>query len=168
MRQIRAATGLRLALLAIALPQVACGYQHGFGTEHLAINTVAIQTVNNLSFRQNLDRQLTRQLARDLTQFTGFLPASFQQADAILEVTLIEVSGRTITDAGAGQIVEAAVLFAAEVKLRENGSGRLLYEGRVTDWAEFRAVIGESLADAENEAVADLSRKILSGMAEGF
>ena len=168
MTEQRAVPGKSFLLFVFAGLSLACGYQHGFGTEHLAIRTLAIKTVNNLSFRQDLDRRLTLRLAKDLSQFTGFLPASFAQADAILEVTLVEVSGRGITDAVAGQVAEGAVLLAAKVRLTENGSGRLLYEGKVTDWAEFLSTIGESLADAENEAVADLSRKILSGMAEGL
>ncbi|MAE77927.1 MAG: hypothetical protein CMJ85_13780 [Planctomycetes bacterium] len=151
--------------LTLVLLTASCGYTHGFhAPERLGIRTVAVLTVSNETFRQGLDTDLTRQLGRDLTHFTGLVPGGPGSADARLEVTLREVAGRPVTEQGGGALIEGAIMLAAEVRLVEQRSGRVLYEGKHLDWAAFRATVGETLSSALSESIADLSRKILITM----
>lgn len=160
---------MRTARWAVLLAATACGYQVGFGAhERLGIRTVAIHTVANDTFRQGLDVALTRRLGSDLTQFTGLVPGPPGAADARLEVTLREVTGRSISEIGGGVVLEGAVLLAAEVRLVENATGRTIHHSKHRDWAEFRSRVGETLSSALDEATADLSRKICSSIDRGL
>ncbi|MFQ5506916.1 MAG: LPS assembly lipoprotein LptE, partial [Planctomycetota bacterium] len=120
----------------------ACGYSQGFGTEHLGVRSVAIAAVKNKTWRQGLDLLLARQLSLDLTEFTGLVPASPDQADSILEVTLEEASGRSIIEGGGGSVVEGALLLAVRVRLRDR-DGNVIHDDKLTDRAEFRSPVGE-------------------------
>ncbi len=145
-----------------------CGYEHGFGArDRLGIRSVSVSTVENLTFRQGIDRLLTRQLARDLAQFTGLVPGAPDAADARLEVTLRDVQGRSITEQSGGESTEAAVLLDADVRLIDRRTGRVLYAQRHHDWAEYRSAVGETRSQAIVESVADLSRRILTAIDDG-
>ncbi len=151
----------RAGLLAACCLLAGCGYTAGFAGDRLGIRTVAVRTVENLSFRQDLGLRLSRRLARDLPHYTGLVPGSFAAADAVLEVVLEEASGRLLTGEGEGRIREGAIRLSARYRLVERGTGRVLGQGRASDWAEFRVPVGEDQESALREAVADLSRKIL-------
>lgn len=152
---------------ALPLLLAACGYDVGFGAHELGVRTVAIVTVENDTFRQGLDRALTRQLGRDLTQYTGLVPGGPESADARLEVRLRDATGRSISEGVGTAILEGAVLLAVEVRLVERVSGRVLYRNKHADWAEFRTQVGEGLQGALAEATRDLSRRILIGVDRG-
>ncbi len=148
---------LHLPLLALA----ACGYAQGFIGDDMGIRTLAIRTVENGSFRQDMDILLSRRLSRDLSAFTGFVPASPSQADGILEVEILDARGRLITEEAEGKIKEGAIRLSARYRILDRRSGRILRKGRSLDWAEFRVPVGEDQSSAIREAVTDLSRKIL-------
>jgi len=154
-----------LALLLLGLGP-ACGYSHGYGRPGGSIRRMAIEAVDNLSFRQGLDQDLTRQLGRDLTIYTGLVPATRSSADALLRVTLVEEGGRPISDAAEGAVEEAAAYLAVEVVVIDLQTGEEIYRGKHLDWAEFRAPVGEDLDSATRESVADLSRKILTAVVQ--
>lgn len=152
-------------LVLLAPAALSCGYTQGFGKRSLGIKTVAIATVQNESYRQDLDRLLTLQLGRDLTEYTGLVPATYAEADAILKVTIKEASTRSITETTGGAIEEGAFLLAASVELVSRTSGNTIYSNKHADQAEFRVPVGETLATARTEAIADLSRRILLAIA---
>jgi hypothetical protein len=153
---------MAIAALSTAL---ACGYTQGFGGRSLGIASVAIAAVQNESFRQDLDRLLTIQLGRDLTEYTGLVPATYSQADAVLKVTIKEASTRSISESTGGAIEEGAFLLAAGVELVSRSTGKTIYTNKHADQAEFRVPVFETLETARAEAIADLSRRILLAIA---
>lgn len=158
----------KLALLPALLLALttACGYTHGYGSGKTSIRTVAIEAVQNETYFQELDRLLTRRLGRDLSIYTGLVPAKRSQADALLGVTLLSQGGRTITDAGQGAVHEAATYLAVEVRLVDLRSGKEIYKAKLLDWAEFRAPVGETLESALRESIRDISRRILNDVTQ--
>ncbi len=151
----------RAAACFLSLLFLGCGYSQGFRATRLGVQTVSIHTVSNLSYRQDVDADLTRQLGKDLTQMTGLLPGTPRTADAVLKVELSEVLGRAITRGGEGSIREGSVVLLCEAKLVDRKTGAVLSRSRHADQGEFRVVVGEDRAKAYREAVQDLSRKIL-------
>jgi hypothetical protein len=155
-----------LAALLLAFGAGAgCGYQQGYSAgERLGVRSVAIAMVKNDTYRQGLDVQLARRLARDLTQFTGLVPGTPGGAEGRLEVTLREAQGRSISETTGGAVSEGAILLLVTTRLVDQRTGAVLYSAENQEWAEFRSPVGENLASATAEAVADLSRKILLGV----
>lgn len=154
---------------AVLLAAGSCGYSVGYGASRkYGIRSVSVQTVENDTYRQGLDRLLTRRLARDLTQYTGLVPGGPDTADAKLVVRLRDVVGRSVSEIGGGAILEGAVVMAAEVKLVDRRTGETMYENRHIDWAEFRSPVGETLGSAFDESAGDLSRAILSALDRSF
>ncbi len=162
-RRLRPALGGALGLLLLAN---ACGYTHGYGSGKTSIRTISIETVDNQTYFQGLDQQLTRRLSRDLTIYTGLVPARRSQADAHLRVTLITQGGRSITDAPEGGVHEAATFLAVEVTLTDLRSGKEIHHAKLLDWAEFRAPVGETLQSALQESTEDISRRILNDITQ--
>ena len=159
-------TGLVLSLASLFAATSACGYTHGYGSGKTSVRTLSIETVDNESYFQGLDQSLSRRLSRDLTIYTGLVPAKRSQADALLRVTLSAQGGRTITDAGQGAVHEAATYLAVEVLVTDLRSGKQIYHGKLLDWAEFRAPVGETLQSALRESVEDISRRILNDVTQ--
>lgn len=152
----------RSPALLVLLATASCGYTTGFENPH-GISSVAIQTVEDRSFRRQLAELLTRQLGRDLTRFTGLIPGRVASADARLEVTIEGAPGRSVVEGDGGAIVEGAIGLDAVARLIAPG-GRVLHERRYNDWAEYRSPVGETRGGALDEAIADLARKILLGL----
>jgi len=157
---------LQKSILLAALLLPGCGYTHGYGSGKTSIRTVAIETVDNQTYFQGLDRLLTRRLGRDLGLYSGLVPARRSQADALLRVTLLDQGGRSITDAAEGAVHEAATYLAVEVRLTDLRSGKEIFHTKLLDWAEFRAPVGETLESALQESAQDLSRRILNDITQ--
>ena len=157
---------LWLSLACIGTMTSSCGYTHGYGSGKTSVRTVSIETVDNETYFQGLDRLLTRAMGKDLTLYTGLVPARRSQADALLRVTLSAQGGRAITDAPQGAVHEAATYLAVEVHLTDLRSGKEIYHAKLLDWAEFRAPVGETLQSALRESVDDISRRILNDVTQ--
>ncbi|MCB9920228.1 MAG: hypothetical protein H6832_17635 [Planctomycetes bacterium] len=149
-----------------ALVATSCGYRSGFGNPH-GIRSVAIQTVDDQSFRREIAALLTKRIGSDLTRYTGLVPGRHGSADAVLEVTVLSAPGRSVVEGDGGSIREGALALDARARLISR-SGKVLSDRRYADWAEYRPDVGETRAGALDEAAADLARKILIGIDANF
>lgn len=154
------------AVVLFVLIANACGYVQGYAADSLGIRTVALRTVGNETYLQGIDQALTTRLGADLTAMTGLVPASFDRADAILEVDFVQASGDAMIVGAFGTQREGSVTFVCRARLRDRTSGRILHESRHADRAEYRLAVGEDRSSAYAEAVQDLSRKILISLGE--
>lgn len=144
----------------LLLPLAACGYTFGSGLQARGVRTVHVQVVDNATFRQRLEAELSRALARELNS-SGLLPAAADAADAVLEVSLQQDRERTLVTGGrADPVREGALEAAVRVRLVDRRSGELLVDRQLLDRAEFRDPLGEDLISARAELVQDLARKI--------
>lgn len=159
--------GLLWALLAIA--PGACGYSVGYEDYGPAGRTVAVQVVDNRSFRQRIELPLTRAILEQIPIHGDLRPARAQEADTVLEVVLVDVQGRSLVGPGGGfPVREGGLDFAVEARLRDRPTGTVLREARVLDRAEFRLPVGETEQSAIDEAVYDLARKIVLALEDDF
>jgi uncharacterized lipoprotein YmbA len=157
------------ALCAWGLLLCSCGYSLGSGLPERGVRTVHVQVVGNATWRQRLEAELTAALSRELSVSSGLLPAGERAADAVLEVELQDERERTlVTGSRTDPVREGAEEVHVRVRLRANRDGRLLVDRRIADRAEFRSPIGENLASARAELVADLARKIALALEAGF
>jgi len=153
-------TGLLLVLTA-------CGYTMGFAGK-TGIRTIAIEVVRNETFRQRIERPLTRELYRDLNIYTDYRRAPQATADAILTVTLLDVRNRTLVQGSVTPVEEGSLAVVADVRLLDRRSGDVVVDRRIRDIAEYRVPLGENQETAGAELVSDLSRKIMLALEGDF
>lgn len=160
-----------LAVLTAAL-LAGCGYSVGYADYGGAGRRVALHVAGNRTLRQRLELPLTRALQEQLPVHTGFVPVGPEDAEAILEVEIVDVGNRSMAGPGRGPLQrgvpvrEGAVEYAVAARLRDAATGRVLRETRVLDRAELRIAVGETEASAVDEASFDLARKIVLGLEE--
>jgi Lipopolysaccharide-assembly len=152
--------GLRLCLATVAvLP--GCGYVWGFHPVASRIRTVAVEVVDNLSFRQRLERDLTRSIARQLSEYSPYRHATKTTADAILRVEIVAVRNGTLVIGRTKPVEEGSLDTIARIRLVERRTGAILVDTRRRDVAEYRTLISETETSARHEMVSDLGRAIV-------
>ncbi|MFO1052960.1 MAG: LPS assembly lipoprotein LptE [Planctomycetota bacterium] len=129
---------------------------------------VAVQVVDNRTFRQRIEIPLTRRLLEQLPVLGPSVPATREDADVELAVEIVDIQGQTLAGAGRTPVREGALDFAVRVRLTDLASGKLLRERKLIDRAEFRVAVGETEASATEEAAYDLARKIVLALDEDF
>ena len=137
--------GLRLGLgLGLALGWQSCGYTMGYSPVRPGIRTIAIAVVDNFSFRQRLERDLTRDLGKKLGELSGYRRAPRHLADAILRVQIVAVRNTSLViglqDPASGSTVpvgEGALDAIANIELVARRDGRTLVSTRIRDIAEY-------------------------------
>lgn len=155
--------GLLAALLG------GCGYSTGFELPATGIRTVAVKVAGNNTYRQRLEIPLTADIQRALPIYAGLYLASFEEADAILTVEIVDIQGRSLIQGSSQDPVrEGALDYSVHVTLHNRRTGEVLRERQVFDRAEFRSPIGETEETAVAEASADLARKIALALDADF
>ena len=145
---------------AVAVLLAGCGYTFGSGLAERGVRTIALRVVGNETFRQRLEVELSRALARELPVSTDLQLADERRADAILNVVFVDARERTLVLGGRDDPVREGA-FEAAVSMRLVGrDGKVLLQRRILDRTEFRSPIGEDLTSARGELVEDLARKI--------
>ena len=165
------------SLLASLLTLSSCGYTFGTGLSARGIETVAFQVVGNNSYRQRLEVEINRYLARELPVTTDLQLASMAKADAVLQVVLSEARERTAVlgvpdpdnpnDLSFPRAREGVLEGAILVRL-VGRDGTVHIERSILDRTEFRATIGENLTSARAEMAEDLARKIALALESDF
>ncbi|MFT4515330.1 MAG: hypothetical protein ACI89X_004243 [Planctomycetota bacterium] len=168
--------GLLLAVLLATTTLGSCGYTYGTGLHEHGIRTVAFQVVGNQSYRQRLEVEINRFLARELPVTTDLTLADRSTADAVLQVVLSDVRERTVVtgrptpgvpNPGYARVREGALEGAIMLRLVRN-DGTVQLERHLLDRTEFRAGIGENLTSARAELAEDLARKIALALETDF
>lgn len=148
------------AVLALAAAP-GCGYTVGYHPVAKGILTVAVEVVDNFSFRQRFERDLTRSIARQISEYSGYRHAPRSRADAILSVEIVAVRNSTLVFGVTKPTVEGSLDAIARIRLIERRTGEVLVDTRRRDIAEYRILIGEDATSARAELVADLGRTIV-------
>jgi hypothetical protein len=175
---------MRTFAFAAVLAAGACGYTFGSGLDELGIRTVAVQVVGNDSYRQRLEAEISRYLARELPVTTDLVLADAATADATLEVVLTETRERTIVvgtqltfDPSSPPTPAESVAFPRTTEGALEGAivlrlvgrdGRVRLERQLLDRTEYRATIGEDVTTARGELAEDLARKIALALENDF
>lgn len=158
------ASSALLALCLLLAP--GCGYSLGYEAKMAGVRTIHVGVVGNETFRQRLERDLTRSIAQKLTEYSGYRHAPRHQADAILKVSIVGIRNNTLV---VGMPIREGSLDAvAKIELIERRTGRILVEKRIRDIAEYRTMIGEGGSTARSELVSDLGRRIVLALEADF
>jgi hypothetical protein len=152
---------LHASLLGWLATLPGCGYAMGFQSVAPGIRTIAVEVVDNLSFRQRLERDLTRSIARQLSEYSPYRHASRSTADAILRVEIAAVRNSALVIGTTRPIQEGAFDAIARIRLIERRTGEILVDTRRRDVAEYRTLIDETESSARRELVSDLGRAIV-------
>jgi hypothetical protein len=152
---------LHASLLGWLATLPGCGYAMGFQSVAPGIRSIAVEIVDNLSFRQRLERDLTRSIARQLSEYSPYRHASRSTADAILRVEIDAVRNSALVIGTTRPIQEGAFDVIARIRLIERRTGEILVDTRQRDVAEYRTLIDETESSARRELVSDLGRAIV-------
>jgi hypothetical protein len=138
-----------------------CGYTMGSGLAEKGVQTVFLRYVGNETYRQRLEVELSRALARELPVSAGLLPATEAEADSVLEVEISDERERTLVPGSRlDPVREGAFEVKVKVCLRRRSDGSILVQRELAERTEFRSPIGEDLTSARAEMVRNLARKI--------
>lgn len=149
------------ALLPASFAVTGCGYSVGLDTFGSAgVRTVAVDIADNRTFRQGLEVPLTREVFSMLARHSDLTPAPRGQADAILQIVLVEARGEVLVR-DAHPVREGSIDFLAKITLTERSTGQVLRQAEVLDRGEFRVTVAETTQSATDEALSDLARKIV-------
>lgn len=162
MRRPAVLTAACLGLLA------GCGYAVGWAPVRPDVRTIAVEVVDNASFRQRFERDLTASIARQLSEYSGYRHASRSNADAVLEVRIVDVRNSPVVYGIERPVYEGSLDAVATIRLIERRSGAVLVDTRHRDIAEYRTLIGEGEASARAELVSDLGRRIVLALERDF
>ena len=172
----RTRRSLLLMFLFVPATLSSCGYTFGTGLSEYGIRTVAFQVVGNQSYRQRLEVEINRFLARELSVTTDLTLADRSSADAVLQVVLSDARERTVVtgrpatgvpNPAYSRVREGALEGAIVLRLiRSDGTVQL--ERHLLDRTEFRAGMGENLTSARAELAEDLARKIALALENDF
>ena len=135
--------GLATAWLVTVYAAVSgCGYSVGFQPAAPGIRTVAVEVVGNQSFRQRLERDLTRSIARQLSEYSPYRHAPRSQADAILRVEIVAVRNSSLVIGSVRPVTEGALDAVARISLIERRTDVVLVKTLERNVAEYRNHVG--------------------------
>lgn len=159
-------------MLAVLLGS--CGYTMGYPTP-AGVRRIALQVVDNLSFRQRLERDLTRAVQVSLGDHSGLRITDQAHADAVLRIDIVAVRNSTLVLTGptapsgeAAPVREGSLDAIARIRLVSRRSGEVLVDTRSREIAEYRVPIGESESSARRELVSELARLIVLALERDF
>lgn len=166
-----------LPLLCAAL-LASCGYTTGSGLHARGVRTVHLRAVENDTYRQRLEADLSAAVSRELSVSSDLLPGTLERADAVLDLRIVSEREQTLvmgnpndpTAPPEAQVptLEGAQQVRVHVVLTERRTGKKLVDKTVLDRAEFRNTLNEDLTTARTELVADLARKIVLALETSF
>ncbi len=172
-------------LLALPLLLPACGYSSGSGLRARGVRTVHLRAVENDTYRQRLEVDLSAAVSREMSVSSDLLPGTLERADAILDLritseredTLVVGNPKANEPLAQRPVLEGAQQVRVHVLLTDRRTGQKLVDRTVLDRAEFRTTLKapgsatrseENLSTARNELVADLARKIVLSLETPF
>lgn len=170
----RAIAALLLSVPALLL--ASCGYSTGTGLRERGVRSVHIRAVENDTYRQRLEVDLSAAVSRELSVSSDLLPGTLERADAILDLritseredTLVVGNPKDNEPLAQRPVLEGAQQVRVHVLLTDRRTGQKLVDRTVLDRAEFRTTLDENLSTARNELVADLARKIVLSLETPF
>lgn len=166
--RIRFATRATAAVLACGLLTGGCGYAFGFQPVAGGVRTVAVQVVDNVTYRQRFERDLTRSVARQLNEYSAYRHAKPSVADAILRVEIVAIRNSTLVFGRTRPVDEGALDAIVQIRLIERRTGDTLVDTKHRDIAEYRTMISEDESTARREMVSDLGRAIVLALEGDF
>ena len=147
-------------LVPIVFLTASCGYSMRRLTPE-GVRTVAVDVIENPTFRRDLEFQLTEDLKNAILSRTDLLIVDKNRADLLLTGTILQFREQVVAENRADNVVQSSVMVTAEFVVTDLRSGRERDRARVTDVAEFGAGNERDLAGATSSAFADLAERTI-------
>ena len=157
----RGVLGLAVAMAA------GCGYSTA-SLVRPEFHRVYLPMFRNETFYRDVEVQVTQQVQRELASRSGIFIVPQEQADIVLEGTIVDVFQRVLTENQLNQIQETSATLRIHVDLRDAQSGTVLKSYEVTDRAEFLVSQGGALEAVSVESFFDVARMIVQGLEQEF
>ncbi|MHC4473638.1 MAG: LPS assembly lipoprotein LptE [Planctomycetota bacterium] len=150
----------RIALVALLV--AGCGYQAGQVVPGDG-RTIAVPLFRNLTYRRDLERDLTRAVQQEILSRTRYhLVDEASDPDLVLKGRLLRVSEELLTQRSRGRIRESSVIVTVVVTVEDRRTGeRPVAKVRLTERQAFVPVKNESLRTAEVAAMRGLAERIV-------
>ena len=154
-----------LVLLAVAVV-AGCGYHaaNSVGNGPLAGGrSVAIPVFLNKSYRPSLELSLTESAVREFALRSGGRVAAVDDADLILNATIVSYTVNPVAYSGQDQIREYRLDIVIEASLQDRASRRVVWAGKLTEGQDYPADSDTNVAlqlNRERAAVQEIGRKI--------
>lgn len=149
----------------------ACGYR--FGTERLEdTQTVAVPVFANQTLRRGFERDLTRDVLREIKESTTYLIENEKSADLIIRGEILAIDETVLVEGSDDQVLESNIEVTVQVELldsegnrlpvrRQTGRGGDNYRSILKDRAEFIPSRGETRDTATREALREMAERIV-------
>ena len=157
-----------LFLCATSLVLAGCGYTTG-GMLPKHIHTVHVPVFDNTTFRRGLEFDLTESLKRELMARTRLRLAEREQADSILDGSIVEVRERLLAETAEEEVISKRVTVYVDFEWRDRRTGHVLASARrLSRRADMLAARGEGVLTATQESLTCLAEAIVEQMEVGW
>jgi outer membrane lipopolysaccharide assembly protein LptE/RlpB len=153
-----------LAGSLLFLTLLGCGYHlEGRGTSlPPEIGRIAIPTMRNQTLEAGIEDVFTRALIREFNLDGRLKTVREEQADAVLEGSILDFSTSSVSYDATGLALENRIQVTLALALRDVGTGEILWEdASLPDFKEYR--VGSTALDNEarkREAVEEIARQM--------
>jgi hypothetical protein len=138
----------------------ACGYSMRRLTPP-GVRTVAVEVIENPTFRRDIEFQLTEDLKNAILSRTDLLVVDKNRADLLLSGTILQFREQVLAENLEDDIVQSSVIVTVEFVLTDRRTGKERDRDRITDVSEFGVGRNEDLGSATSEAFSDLAEKVI-------
>jgi hypothetical protein len=153
---------ISLALLALT-PLAGCGYTAG-SLIRSDVQTISVGVIENLTFRRDLELDLTRALKQELRRKTHLRLVPGSVAESALTGTIVEVEERVLSEGDDDEVLEERITVTVRIVWTRRDGEVLLELPRVRGSAEFATGRGEEFREGAVEALGDLAERIVQLM----
>jgi len=165
--EARRRTGARRAAvlvpLLIVLGVAACGYSAGPLVPE-GVKTIAVPVFDNDTFRREIEVELTRAVAEELTTRTSLrVVGDPDAADMVVRGRIAVFSERVLADRERNEVTESSVVVEIVVVL-ENRAAGTTRSVTLTTREPYSTIKGQSLASARAEAFENLAEKVVHSL----
>jgi outer membrane lipopolysaccharide assembly protein LptE/RlpB len=154
---------MRLAIPVLVLVvATSCGYTAGQITSGEG-RTVAIPMFQNMTYRRDLERDLTRFVRDEITARTSYTVAGDPAgADVVVVGKLMDVEEDVLSDRSKGRIRESSVAFTVELTITDRTGGEsVVTNRRIIERAAFVPMKGESIRSAEIAVMRKIGERVV-------
>lgn len=131
------------------------------------VHSIAIPVFRNETNIRGLEFLMTDTVRRLFLETSDVrLVTSERDADAVIVGRVVNVTYPVLVGASRERILEGSATVTVSAELVETSTGRVLARVSGTDLAEFSTALGETRKTAEEEVMAELSRKLLLGLSQ--
>ena len=158
-----------VALLAIFVPTLACGYSTGQDAGGQG-RTIAVPVFTNATLRRDLERDLTRAVQQEIISRTTYRLTDVSAGpELVMTGKITEISEMMLTQRSGTETRTSAVIMTAVITVENRRTGEtVLDKKKITERQPFSPVKGETIRTAEQAAMRNMAERIVYSLSSGW